>query len=440
MKRAHLLIIAASFVGCAGTSVAVVNSTGAPVAGAEVFLNGLSQGSTDPAGRFTFSNQLPNGAHLFARHQEYEHPSYRGNHGPGAGWVVHVYQTSLVVNNDGSVTDLTVTNPIGTQTLTVNPDNAILGWHLVASLNWDASDDELNQLVTRFTDASQYLYDLTDGQFVIEQVEIADDSQLWTSAEIGFQVDKWVWPHTTYAGGFLGPVGGGAPQIYLPPFSANGGADPRTIVHELGHLAMGLADEYMGVNAFGQNYCTEAMHSGTVAAFAVNGSRAACAMFNQFGSHKLCSGHPDSAHRAGNWQPGPCWDTIAAGYSEAGLLGGFGTGVIIQNRWHVRTPDMRGAVVGTLPAIPVGLQPKITVTNRKYHDLCTPFTFSDPAGAAAAGGTVWIRPSFWGGSDFTVGRLDANGSLVVSGVHLGDMIWSPVSIVPVSSTMCVVTQ
>lgn len=45
----------------------------------------------------------------------------------------------------------------------------------MASLDWDASDGELNQLATRFRDASQYLYNVSDGQFLIEQVEIADD-------------------------------------------------------------------------------------------------------------------------------------------------------------------------------------------------------------------------------------------------------------------------
>jgi hypothetical protein len=106
----------------------------------------------------------------------------------------------------------------------------------------------------------------------------------------------------------------------------------------------------------------------------------------------------------------------------------------------ISTPDFRGAVVGTLDPLPSGLLPKVTLMNQKYHDLCQPVNFVDPAGTAAAGGTVWIRPSFWKGSDFTVGRLNNNGMLTIHGAHLGDAIWSPRSIVTVDSTMRTVTQ
>ena len=449
VMRLVLLVLGGAMAGCqpqtTNTSVLVLDSSGAPVAGAEVFLakknevaKATLQGSTDAAGRFVFSPGLSSGDQLFARRRVYEHPSYRPDHGPGAGWVEHVYQTSRVVNDGGSVTDLTVTNPIGTQTLTVSPANVLIGWHLVVSLDWDASDDELDQLRTRFVDASQYLYNLTDGQFFIEQVEVADDAQLWGSAEIAFQVDAWVQPHSNSIGGFLGSVGSPAgSHIYMAPFSGNefGSMLPATIIHELGHLALGLQDEYMGVNAFAQNYCTAARKGGPAGGvFSAGGARAACAMDSQFVSSKLCSGHNDSAHRSGNWQPGPCWNTVAAGYRDPR------PGVASRDSWVVRTPDVRGAVVGTLPNLPVGLRPQISVTNRPHQELCKPFTFTDPAGASAAGQTVWVRPKSWGG-DFTAGRLDNNSQLMVRGVHLGDSIWaqSPVATV-VDKTMCTVTQ
>jgi hypothetical protein len=406
-------------------------------------VNGALRGTTDSSGRFAIQPKLSGGEKLFARWRVFEQPSFRPDHGPGSGWVMHVYQTSRVVNNSGSVTDLVVADPAATQTLTVSPLNALVGWHLVASLDWDASDAELSNLVTRFNDASQFLYNVSDGQFVIEQVEIADDAHLWGSAEIAFQVDSWVWPHTNGVGGFLGRNGAIDTHIFISPFSAsgpNGSTDPRTLVHELGHLAMALQDEYVGVNLNG-NYCTEARHSGPLGDFSPQGSRAACIMDSQTLSNKYCSSHPDSAHRSGTWQPGPCWDTIAANYGDPGPGGSFGVGVAFTNRWVIKTPSFRGAVVGTLDPLPSGLLPTIAPpTNRKYHDLCQPISFVDPAGAAAGGGTVWVRPSFWGGGDFTVGRLDSTGSLILHGVHLGDTIKSPVSIVIVGPSMCTVTQ
>lgn len=425
------------------TTVIVVDSSGAPVAGAEVFLATTNpattlqlRGSTDASGQFVFSPGLSSGDQLYARRRVYEHPSFRPDHGPGAGWVEHVYQTSRVVNDNGSVTDFTVTNPIGTQTLTVSPNNVLIGWHLVASLDWDASDDELNQLATRFNNASQVLYNLTDGQFIIEEVELADDAQLWGSAEIAFQVDMWVWPHTNDIGGFLGRSGAIDNHVYMSPFSAVGSSrstNPRTLIHELGHLALGLQDEYIGLHPAG-NYCTEAWLSGPPGGqFSIDGVRAACVMNSTLRANKLCSAHIDSAHRGGNWQAGPCWNTVAAGYADPRR------GTASKDSWVVRTPDARGAVVGTLPILPIGLKPKINVTNRKLHDLCKPFRFVDPTGTLAAGGAVWVRPSFWAG-DFTVGALDSNGALEVHGVHLGDKIWTPRSIVSVTSAMCTITE
>jgi len=101
----------------------------------------------------------------------------------------------------------------------------------LASLDWDASEGELSQLATRIQDASSYLYNVSDGQFFIEQVEIADDGQMWGSGEISFQVDAWVWPHTSQLGGFLGPNGAIATHVYSAPFSSNSSnvsRNPRT--------------------------------------------------------------------------------------------------------------------------------------------------------------------------------------------------------------------
>ena len=437
-----LLLLVTAICACRqpafNTTVEVIDSSGAPVAGAEVFLakqNPVTsfelQGSTDAAGRFVFASGLASGDQLFARRRVYEHSSWRPDHGPGSGWVERVYQTSRVVNDNGSVTDLTVTNPLGTQTLTVSPNNALIGWHLVASLDWDASDDELKELVTRFTNASQYLYDLTDGQFVIEQVEIADDAQLWGSSEISFQVDQGVWPHSNAIGGFLGRAGAIDAHIYMSPFSESGfSKNPHRLIHELGHLALGLLDEYTGLNPSG-NFCTGARNSATGdPTFHNGGDRAACAMDADNLTRKLCSAHNDSAHRGGSWQAGPCWNTVVATFRDSR------PGIAAKDSWIIRTPDTRGAVVGKLPTLPLGLQPKITPMNKKYHDLCKPFKFVDPP---AANGTVWVEPGFWGGN-FRVGRLDTNGELTVHGAHLGDKIRTSHSVVNVTSAMCSITQ
>jgi hypothetical protein len=210
-------------------------------------------------------------------------------------------------------------------------------------------------------------------------VEIADDGQLKDPAEIAFKVDSWEWPKSTYPGGFLGGAGLGAPHIRMAPFSNRGKSrTPETLVHELGHLAMRLQDEY----APGANYCTEAQRSSLDPRFKAGGSRAACAMYNQFITKKLCSAHADSAHRGGNWQPWPCWTTVYGGYSDGSAFGNPSP----PPRWRLRTPDLRGSTVGSLPTLTLtpGLLPKFGPRmNAKYPNLCKPFTWTTP----------WLTPS-----------------------------------------------
>ena len=439
MKETKLVVLVISMLlaGCGpvpkptpSSSVIVKDFNGAPVAGAQVFQDGELKGTTDGSGQLFLTPAPSVGAKLFARRLMYTQPSYRP--GTSGGWVAHFYQTSVAVNNDGSVTDQTVTNPKNTQTLVLSPSNALIGWHLTASLDWDASDDEFKELKKRFSDASDYLYNLTDGQFFIEEVELADDAQLYMSAEITFKVDSSVWPHSTYNGGFLAAVGG-LPHIYMAPFSYSGNShNERTLIHELGHLAFGLADEYAPFSVT----CTLARSSSTVdPAFRalkraadgtiLEGSRSACFMDNQIDSNKLCSVHADSAHNSGAWQPWPCWTTIIGAYSDPGR----------SDRWIVRTPDMRGAVVGTLPPLPLGLKPKINENNKKYSDLCKPVVVVDSHGASAAGGSVWVRPKTWRTFDYSVGKLGSQGKLEVRGVHLNDTIQSPFETLPFPCTI-----
>jgi hypothetical protein len=131
------------------------------------------------------------------------------------------------------------------------------------------------------------------------------------------------------SGGFLERWAGSInTHIYMAPFSVsanNGSTNPRTLIHELGHLAMGLEDEYMGVNLIG-NFCTDARHSGPAGDFSAFGIRAACIMDSQFQSSKYCSSHKDSAHRAGTWQPGPCWGTVHDSYGDPGPGGRLARG------------------------------------------------------------------------------------------------------------------
>ena len=406
------------------TTVEVHDPSGLPVAGAQVFQDGVLSGTTDTAGQLALT--LAQGDELIARLPVDEHASYRPDHG---GWTTRTYLTSRKVENDGSVTDFRVGSRWGVQILKVERDQTLIGWHLVVSLSWDASEGELEALKLRFNDASQYLYNLTDGQFFLEQVEIADDGQLWGSAEILFDPDNTRRPQTSGIGGFLSPP---SERITMFPLERGQYAsnNPATIIHELGHLSFGLADEYTGILPQ-RHYCTEAMQSSTNPQFLAGGARAACAMFQQWVAAKLCSRHSENTHRFGSFQPSPCWDTINAAYEDHAPLA--------ARRWLITTPDERNAVVGTLPPLVEGWKPRISTNlNRVVGNLCAPFTFNDPAGTAGANGDVWVMPV--SGGQYTLGDLKSDGTILAVGVHLGDRIKTTASQVVVDTILCTVTQ
>lgn len=426
MRTWSIVVMAAvALAACrsSSTAVEVQDPSGTRVADAEVYRNGVLSGKSDSSARFVFSPSLTTSDTLFARLKIDEHRAFRPDHD---GWTTRTYLTSRKVENDGSITDFRVTNPIGVQVLKLERNRALIGWHLVVSISWDASEAEFDMFKLRFENASQYLYNLTDGQFLLEQVDIADDGQLWNSAEILFDPDNTRRPAASGLGGFLASPSYTITMFPLEPggFMSN---NPATIIHELGHLAFGLADEYTGILPQ-PHYCTQVQRSGTDPQFGPNGPGAACMMDRQWVANKLCSRHPDSLHRFGSFQPGPCWETIKSTYEDRAA----------SRRWLITIPDERGAVVGTLPPIVNAWKPTVTRNNRVLTNLCAPFNFTDPGGTSGAGGDVWVQPL--SGGRYTLGDLKPNGTILASGVHLGDTIKTTRSIVVVNSSMCTVTQ
>ncbi|MEQ1571245.1 MAG: hypothetical protein ABMA64_36800 [Myxococcota bacterium] len=403
--------------------VDVLDPYGDPAAGAEVFLDGDSVGFTDLDGRLRFAATDPTGKHVVARQQMDHHAGYKADHD---GWVYRVYQMSRLVNLDGSIADAVVPPPdLGPSLrepipLQLQIEQPLIGLHLVVSLSWDASADELEDYRFRMMVASQYLYNATDGQFFFEQVEIADDGQGWGSGDLLFDLDNTRRPQTNWTGGFLAPILGSVPGK-ITMAKANDPAvselvgdfygldDPRTVVHELGHLALGLGDEYVGFNWIAGNHCSAARLDPTAEAGHQNaGPAASCLMDSQFLTSKLCSNFAPNdprSHRGGLLQPYPCWHTIDATYSDDRL----------EPRWQLTTPDERGDVPGTLPW--QVFEPRITVINRQRGDLCEPFVVKDPPSARD---DVWVMPAE--GAPFTLGDASADGTIIVSGAHVGDQI------------------
>jgi hypothetical protein len=242
-------------------------------------------------------------------------------------------------------------------------------------------------------------------------VELADDCVAWGDCDLRIYTatQNVVWPHVDCrTGGFLfwGLCG---THMHMPrgwPHSGNGyGA----YAHEFGHYGFDLNDEYANGNP--SISCTGS------AAYPPGNHRASCTMWHDWEAFKFCSDIPINMHRRGTRQGDEsCWDKIFRRFrsEEYDLYGA----------WTLRTPASRGAIPGQLPPLLQDWATRFNLDNRSRGPLCAPrevyLVFDRPGRPPAAGQEVWNRTHY--GRDLNEGKLDSNGRLLVTGLHVGDRI------------------
>lgn len=261
-----------------GNQVRVVNEAGDPLARATVYRHPLGQATyslyRDAAGR-----PLRTDAQGYL-------PGY-GAVQAGDALValapITTTQTYTLYHSNGSPTPaglegFTVTAG-GVQTLTVTAAQPVLGFDLTASLEWDARLETafLTQLENDLQRAGQILYDLTDGQALIERLTIYQARQKWQEADLIIQASNSQRPAAMAGGIVTTPthdigIGPGLTQTTIitdayvpgqvrmgPTWSRFGdpggilGEDwPRALAHELGHYLFFMPDNYVGLSAANQ--------------------------------------------------------------------------------------------------------------------------------------------------------------------------------------------
>ena len=175
-----------------------------------------------------------------------EVPSVKTDHG-FTDWAYRVYNTSVPIDNQGNPHTYLVWVPTAIQELTISKNNTTVGFNVVVSLEWDADANYLQSLQNGFSKASQYLYDVTDGQMLFEQVTIRDNGQSWPYADFHFfaniiqwpEGDVWGWhslTETIRTGRYW--------QVNDRVIVWSDDLGARTMVHEFGHYGLGLYDSH----------------------------------------------------------------------------------------------------------------------------------------------------------------------------------------------------
>ncbi len=198
------------------------------------------------------------------------------------------------------------------------------------SVRFNASAAQLQQIRTVFEDASRVLNDATDGHHRFGTITLVNNSGAGQAA------DFWILPGSGRAyAPFFGDINYGVWGQHVTLYYNSNFGDTSlgdglayTIVHEFGHLAYGLNDEYSGPNLF-SGFAAECAAPDTAPAtlsfcimdnYFARGTRVLSSNYslNEFCSasnhDKAAAGNPGSANNTWQhfWHGKSCWQSIAA--------------------------------------------------------------------------------------------------------------------------------
>ena len=183
----------------------------------------------------------------------------------GGGDGYDLYYTSAAVTEDGL--EPHAINSGGVQTLTVTSTQPLALFNLELSLQWDARYDPnaLAQIESDLERTSQLLYDWSNGQAALGRIRVYHDRENWETAHIRIYVSESQRP-MALQGGIVSEVisdtqhssiayapgqvhMGAAWNRYGDSGTSLGDDWPRALAHELGHYALFLNDNYLGLDA-----------------------------------------------------------------------------------------------------------------------------------------------------------------------------------------------
>lgn len=334
--------------------VLVLDEAGRAVSGACVYRNGRLAGATDDLGIFALDG-LTIGERLVAVKPLAEQPA-----GRRSGWAYRTSLTSLELSGDGEVLGHDV-SAAGRQRLTVSSGWPLIYFNLVVSVQWNATPEYLAEIASAMRQASDYLYDVSDGQMAFGQVAIYDDAAHWEDADIQILARNNVRPYA-YIGGIASPDPAMTIRVgrYWNGSSGDrGGWDERngfrTLIHEFGHYGLYLFDSYFeyqpsypgGINTV--TGCTKVAKAGYLSA---NDAINASLMDYQYRTSELAArGVPgmwaDSCMHTVQWQENgeSDWETLLRRYADSAD----------PPRWQLTSPLARSRVLPGPTGLPAEL-------------------------------------------------------------------------------------
>lgn len=396
-------------------TVQVIQDGGA-VGGAQVYRNGILAGITDSDGSLVIPD-LALGDQLVARRVVYTKAAAKSNH---SGWAYRVYITSLDIPTNGEPEPYTVREILTPRILTLKKTNTLVGFNILASVEWDADPTYLNDLLMGFRNASQYFYDASDGQMVFEQVTIVDNNQWMSDADFQFRASNQEWPRAYLLGIGKGSVSHIYFGRYFNGISSNQGMWPnrsafRVFIHEFGHFALGVNDSYEYYDGFVKKdgVCT----SLDVMLFQGDPTNASLMFYpanaTEFSMRGVGSQWSLDCEKTAQFQRlgESDWETIHREFSDPQS----------PPRWEMTTPLDHGGVVKGPDNIPVPVWTQMIISQDANTGVCaiTPRYHFAQESQSAANASVLLQKS---SRIIYQGKTDVSGNITVLGAAAGDQI------------------
>ncbi len=390
----------------------VQDEWGGNLFGAKVFHNDTYLGVSNPDGTILVPDALL-GDTLTALYLVYTAPAGKPDHSldSNISWGWRVYITNVNIPNDGTPQPFKVTDTNIIQLLTVRKSQALIGAHMIIVVGWDTSSAYLEDLRQGVYNASNFLYDLSDGQYFFDTVEIFDNAHNGPANDMYIYTDNRVWPNA-----FIGAIEDVKGRMMFPPvfrglWSAKSAYG--VIIHEFGHYGLHLFDEYLQRDGSNGGVCTynrgtNPADEPTRATIMDNPDDASelCAKFDPIHGHSYYTLQDKENNGESDWQ------TVLRVYKDSNN----------PTRWTLQSPDTRGvAVVAGPTALPTNTWMKVYVTDYDTQ-VCAPFDTQVNAsnGAPVKDAEVSVEPP--AGEVKIQGITDSSGRITVRGAHNGDTL------------------
>lgn len=242
--------------GDIGDYVRVVDDSDSGIPNAEVYLNGQSIGVTGQRGVLppeALPRDLQPGDQLAALSLAAQTGTAREAHvtleSGGVNWAHRTYLTNLELTPSGQVLPYAVSQS-GGQVISLGSGSPLVLSNLLVSIEWDADETYTQQISRAVRFASNYLYDISDGQMAFGYVNIYDNAEHWADADLQISTKNIVRPHA-YIGGITSDDKSHVIRVGRFWDGNSGNQGPwdqkegfRTLAHEFGHYALYLYDEY----------------------------------------------------------------------------------------------------------------------------------------------------------------------------------------------------